>query len=127
MDRTQGMNWIRKEKRLAIYMRDGFSCAYCGDSVEDGIILTLDHIKPISKEGSNKETNLVTACRSCNSKRQDRPIKQWCKIVAEYINNGDKHEEILRHVRNCSRRVISVKKAREIMRLRKRWNLCLTK
>jgi len=40
--RTQGMNWIRKEKRLAIYLRDGLACGYCGQSIEDGAKLTLD-------------------------------------------------------------------------------------
>lgn len=40
--RTQGMNWIRKDKRLAIYMRDGMACVYCG--------LTLDHLKKFRQQ-----------------------------------------------------------------------------
>jgi 5-methylcytosine-specific restriction endonuclease McrA len=56
----QGMNWIRQEKRLAIYLRDGLACGYCGDSVENGAKLSLDHLKPhiaeakelISRRGS---------------------------------------------------------------------------
>ena len=56
----QGMNWIRQEKRLAIYLRDGMSCAYCGASVEGGAQLSLDHVKPHSRGGSNAAANLVT-------------------------------------------------------------------
>ncbi|KKK72946.1 hypothetical protein LCGC14_2898780, partial [marine sediment metagenome] len=35
-EKNQGMNWIRPEKRLAIYLRDGLACCYCGATVEDG-------------------------------------------------------------------------------------------
>src|SRR5438128_11454104 len=34
--KNQGMNWIRPEKRLALYLRDGLACCYCGEAVEDG-------------------------------------------------------------------------------------------
>ena len=46
-----GMNWIRKEKRLSIYLRDGLACVWCGQAVEDGIKLTLDHLIPHSPRG----------------------------------------------------------------------------
>ena len=49
----QGMNWIKPAKRLALYLRDGLACAYCGDGIEDGIRLTLDHLTPHSLGGSN--------------------------------------------------------------------------
>jgi hypothetical protein len=75
----QGMNWIRKEKRLAIYLRDGLCCAYCGIGVESGSTLTLDHLKPYSSGGSNKETNLVTCCSTCNSSRH---TSSW-RVFAE--------------------------------------------
>ena len=58
----QGMNWIRKEKRLAIYLRDGLACCFCGEGVEDGAKLTLDHLTPHSHGGTNGAENLATAC-----------------------------------------------------------------
>jgi 5-methylcytosine-specific restriction endonuclease McrA len=73
----QGMNWLRKDKRLAIYMRDGMACVYCGKGIEHGITLTLDHIKPFSKGGSNEATNLITACSLCNSARGNKPIRAY--------------------------------------------------
>ena len=117
--RTQGMNWIRKEKRLAIYMRDGLSCAYCGTSIEDGAQLSLDHIKPYSKGGSNDQKNLVTCCSKCNSVRQDRPWKEFAKKAAGYLNIESK--EIIRHVENCRKRKIDTKAAKEIMSRRGSW------
>lgn len=78
----QGSKWIRKDKRLAIYLRDGMACAYCGKGVEEsGAPLTLDHLLPCSKGGGNHEGNLVTCCLSCNSRRQDMDLDQWLQIA----------------------------------------------
>jgi hypothetical protein len=65
----RGQNWIRKERRLAIYARDGFACAWCGDRFGK---LTLDHVVPFSLGGSNATRNLVTACAPCNGARGNR-------------------------------------------------------
>ena len=97
-----GMNWIRQDKRLAIYLRDGLSCCYCGASVEQGAQLSLDHVKPHSKGGSNKATNLVTCCTRCNSARQDRPVAEFARGVANYL--GVDAAEIVAHVRRVRRR-----------------------
>ena len=64
------MNWIRKEKRIAIYNRDGNICLYCGSNNN----LSLDHIIPRSKGGSNDTSNLITCCIACNSSRQEMDI-----------------------------------------------------
>lgn len=76
-----GQKWIRNDKRLAIYMRDGLQCVYCGASLEDGAQFTLDHIMPHSDGGSNEATNLVTSCRACNVQRNITPFDEWCKII----------------------------------------------
>jgi len=107
----QGMNWIRQEKRLAIYLRDGLSCAYCGASVEQGAQLSLDHIIPHSEGGSNKETNLVTCCSRCNSSRGARSVEAFAAAVAGYINHGVTAEQILEQITACTAR--SLKDAKE--------------
>jgi len=53
----QGMNWIRREKRVAIYLRDGCACAYCGATLEDGTQLTLDYLRPRRKNQRKREFN----------------------------------------------------------------------
>lgn len=73
-------SWITKEKRLAIYIRDEFTCCYCGKNMknDDPNFVTLDHLVPRNPlvahgNGGNEATNLITACKSCNSSRQDKP------------------------------------------------------
>lgn len=100
----QGMNWITQEKRLAIYLRDGLACSYCGIGVESGATLSLDHIIPHSKGGSNAETNLVTCCTRCNSSRGDRDVEIFIPAVAGYINHGVTSEQITTHITNCTTR-----------------------
>lgn len=70
-----GSKWIRPDKRLSIYIRDGFQCLYCGRDLrnETPDQLNLDHLLPRSAGGSNHETNLITSCKSCNCSRQDKP------------------------------------------------------
>ncbi len=82
-----GGKWIRKEKRLAIMLRDGMQCVYCQASVEQGASLTLDHITPWSLRGNNTEHNLITCCLSCNSKRRDTHLSQFTTPqVIRFIN-----------------------------------------
>lgn len=116
--RTQGMNWIRQEKRLAIYLRDGMACVYCGSSVEDGAKLTLDHLQAYSNGGSNETTNLVTCCHRCNSARGNRSWRSFAGKVAEYLNHGISKEEIVRHITNCRNRKIDVNAAKQMMEQR---------
>ena len=111
----QGMNWIRQEKRLAIYIRDGLACAYCGDSVERGAMLTLDHVRPHSHGGSNEADNLVTCCKRCNSSRGDRPVARFARVVAAYLNHGAEAGEIIAHVRNCTRRELPMDDAKALI------------
>lgn len=70
-----GSSWIRKERRLALYIRDDFTCGYCGRDLRNASPreVTLDHLLPRSAGGDNESTNLVTACLRCNSSRQDKP------------------------------------------------------
>lgn len=113
--RTQGMNFVRQTTRLAIYLRDGLACAYCGHAVEDGARLTLDHLRPYSAGGTNAPTNLVTCCGRCNSSRGTRPVAAFAAAVAEYLDHGAEAREILAHVRRTVRRTLPRAEARELI------------
>ncbi len=54
----------------------GRKCAYCS---KEGIPLEIDHVVPKSKGGSNRVSNLTIACRSCNEKKGNKPIKEFLK------------------------------------------------
>lgn len=102
----KGMNWIRQEKRLAIYLRDGLACMWCGSSIEEGAKLSLDHVKTHSNGGSNSERNLICSCQKCNSSRGDRSAKDFAEAVASYVNHNLKSEEILASIRSNTRKSI---------------------
>ena len=46
-------------------------CVYCGKRRKGK--LTQDHITPLTKGGSHTASNIVPACRSCNSKKRTGP------------------------------------------------------
>ena len=114
-ERNQGMNWIRPEKRLAIYLRDGLACAYCGASVENDAKLTLDHLKAHSAGGANDPTNLITCCHRCNSARGNRPWRTFAQHVADYVNHGVTGEQIIAHINRITRRALDVPTAKALI------------
>jgi len=81
--RKGGSKWIRPTTRLALYLRDGFRCAYCNRDLSQAprFETTLDHVKAHHSGGDNSPSNLVCACRSCNSRRQDKPVSTYVKIA----------------------------------------------
>jgi len=58
--------------RFNVFLRDKFSCQYCGSRNE----LTFDHLLPKSKGGKTNWDNVVTACFSCNVQKGGRLLKQ---------------------------------------------------
>lgn len=58
--------------RQNIFRRDGHVCGYC-ESKKD---LTIDHVFPKSRGGKNTWDNLVTCCKKCNAKKDNRTPKE---------------------------------------------------
>lgn len=111
-----GSKWLRREKRLAIYLRDGLACAWCGASAEEGASLGLDHLTCRVNGGSNEATNLVTACSRCNTSRGSRIVAEFAVAVASYL--GIDAAMILAHVEATSRRPLDVSAAKRLITLR---------
>lgn len=73
--RSAYVKFKRKVKGAAnykkyVYVRDEYKCQYCGKHC-DRNDLTVDHVIPKSKGGSNSWTNLVTCCTKCNHAKGD--------------------------------------------------------
>jgi hypothetical protein len=64
---------IGKRVRFRVLSRSGFRCVYCGAKAADKPI-EVDHVVPVSKGGSDHESNLVAACFDCNSGKSDNLI-----------------------------------------------------
>ena len=62
--------------RFNVFLRDKFTCQYCGDRKD----LTFDHLLPKSKGGLTNWENVVTACSSCNVQKGGMLYKN-CGLV----------------------------------------------
>lgn len=65
--------------RQQIYGRDDYQCVYCGGPPQH-----LDHIQAKSKKGKDAPSNLVTACRSCNTSKNARQWRVWYQSQTFY-------------------------------------------
>lgn len=66
----------RNRIRRSLSRRDGYRCVDCHVS---GKVqkLTIDHVVPVSKGGTNRLANLRFRCASCNARKADGPEPQW--------------------------------------------------
>ena len=58
--------------RYQVLVRDNHTCQCCGAKASDGVQLHIDHIKPVSKGGTNIFENLQVLCRDCNLGKGDK-------------------------------------------------------
>ena len=52
-------------------------CAYCRKS---GVLLTQDHVVPLSRGGNHSVDNIVPACLSCNASKGTKTLEDWRQI-----------------------------------------------
>lgn len=58
-----------------LFARDHYTCQYCGRhkrELKKKERLTREHVKPISRGGTDTWDNVTTACSTCNHKKGDR-------------------------------------------------------
>jgi 5-methylcytosine-specific restriction endonuclease McrA len=60
----EGGRTITMPEWLAILDEHNHACAYCKSS---GLPLEIDHVIPLSKGGKHCPSNIVPACKPCNS------------------------------------------------------------
>ncbi len=68
------INTLTSKEWLDILEEHNYRCAYCGVEFEIENLPTKDHIIPLSKGGQNTKENIVPACRSCNSKKNNKML-----------------------------------------------------
>ena len=59
--------------RFNVFLRDSFTCQYCGGDRDD---LTFDHLVPRSQGGRTRWNNVVAACSRCNLRKGGRRPEQ---------------------------------------------------
>lgn len=63
----------KRKWRQSIKDKWNYQCAYCGSKEN----LTLDHIIPRSKGGSDNLTNVLCACKKCNNDKGHQMWSDW--------------------------------------------------
>lgn len=80
------VDWKAQRKR--VLDRDDWVCAYCGKDLV-GSDATVDHVVAVKHLGHEYDYNddeLVSACRSCNSSKQDRTIVRRFYLNPKWLN-----------------------------------------
>ncbi|MEM6650415.1 MAG: HNH endonuclease [Pseudomonadota bacterium] len=76
--------------RFNVFLRDGFTCQYCGDTNRD--TLTFDHVIPRSRGGKTTWQNIVTACSSCNLRKGNKMPKEVRMFPAQPPHQPNMYE-----------------------------------
>ena len=63
---NKSVRWSKK----AVLARDDYTCVYCGEKAhgKDRSQMTVDHIHPQSRGGTDTWTNTACACLKCNQR-----------------------------------------------------------
>lgn len=71
-----------KKIREYVYERDNYECHYCGCRCTKHNI-SLDHLLPRSRGGSDFPDNLVASCINCNERKKDMDYNEffWATYV----------------------------------------------
>jgi len=71
--RRQALFPVTREAIAARFRLFGDRCAYCGSEAP----LTVDHVLALSAGGVDEASNVVPACKACNSGKRDSPAEAW--------------------------------------------------
>lgn len=58
-------------------------CGYCSKSIEEAGPLIRDHMTPLSRGGSDDISNIMPACRRCNSLKYDKTVEEFLSYLEE--------------------------------------------
>ena len=68
-------NYTPSLSNKTLFSRDGYVCMYCGNRFQRSD-LSRDHVTPISQQGDDVWTNVVTSCKRCNNFKAGRTPEQ---------------------------------------------------
>ena len=75
------INNLPVQEWLDILEKYNYVCAYCGIEFDCENLPTKDHIIPIDKGGHTVKENIVPACKSCNSKKNNKLIYELKEAI----------------------------------------------
>ena len=95
-------------KRIEIFERDSKKCFYCLCELKSNTFY-LDHIFPRSQGGENYKSNLITSCKTCNSKKSDKNAEAFLLdnyrggliTQEEFLNQKATLENLIKKYEDC--------------------------
>lgn len=69
-------------EKKSVYAKCNGTCAICGNPVKYKK-MTIDHIVPLSKGGTNGMDNLQLACKRCNLMKSDFSTEEFLDKIRE--------------------------------------------
>lgn len=72
-----GLTYLEIRRLRIQWQKDGLVCVYCAGPFD-----TIDHVVPLTRGGDNMKSNLVPACRSCNSSKGQKLLSEWMPHLA---------------------------------------------
>lgn len=102
---TNAREYIPGRSRFEVLKRAGNRCELCGISSQERQ-LDVDHIRPVSKGGSNDESNFQVLCRKCNAQKGNLDDTDFRAVTTQFqhrekdcyfcaFQNG--HERLVEH------------------------------
>ena len=86
------VRYISPKLRFEVLKKSNFKCSYCGKTSDD-VRLVIDHVIPVSKNGTKNEDNLVASCELCNSgkgsillTKSKNKIKQNHPLIGKFFH-----------------------------------------
>ena len=77
--RSEAKGSWKRNRKLAL-KRDDDTCQLCGYAMKEKFI-DVHHIKAIMEGGTNELHNLVTLCRSCHSKMENKSVDEQKELL----------------------------------------------
>jgi len=84
--RVSQISTITPTDVLNSLIRTNFRCFYCNDLLNQNT-WELEHVKPISKGGQNKITNITPSCKKCNRMKGSMEITDFIMKCYKIIEN----------------------------------------
>lgn len=84
-----------RQRALHLISYNGEKCVYCGNDAE-----TVDHIIPKSFGGTDDKSNLVPACKSCNSTKKNKTLADFLNSNMDHLDFEliRKNQKLMKHV-----------------------------
>jgi Zn-finger protein len=76
-------NGFSPAQKSNIFFKTDGNCAYCGCSLDPFRNWEIEHVIPKSRGGTDDASNLVPACRRCNSIKSARSLDEF----REHLND----------------------------------------